>query len=342
MGKSFLLFSKNIGGYIKMSNLFEVLLNEKLGLYYFSDKVEIGKKQQHIYVKGKDLNNPILIFLHGGPGFPEWGALNKYNQALFEHYTVVHWDQRGTAKSYEANENLSLDILYSDLEDLVQIVLRSLKQSKCFIAGHSWGSVLGLMYASEHPETVHAYIGINQIIDRAKEEERSYNFLADSILHEVRKKPIQQFKRLNPPKDGQYDSIKQLSIQRKLLHQQKGFAFNNKLAKKVMSSILLTPEYSISEKFKIFKAFHHSMEQLWSDFAQINFLETIHKLNVPIYLIVGANDYVASYFHTHTFLNRLEAPFKELYFFEQSGHLACYEESERFNQIMIDTVLNHK
>jgi proline iminopeptidase len=324
-----------------MSKLFEVLLNEKLGFYYFSDQIEIGNRKQQIYVKSKDLSNPILIFLHGGPGFPEWGALNKFNDALFEHYTVVHWEQRGSAKSYLAHEKLSLDLLYSDLKDLVQFVLKSLKQSKCFIAGHSWGTVLGLKYAAEYPEYVHAYVGINQIIHRAKEEERSYNYLANSIQHEVKKKPVRQFKHIKPPKDGQYESIKQLSKQRKLLHQQKGFVVNKKVAQKVMFSILLDKEYSLGEKMTILKAFNHSTEQLWPDFATINFLDSIQKISVPIYLIVGQNDYVTSYLLTHTFMNRLDAPFKELYFFEQSGHLACYEENERFNEIMINEVKNN-
>ena len=59
-------------------------------------KVSIGGTQQWITVRGRSLRNPILLFLHGGPGAPEMPTSWTFQNPWEDYFTVVQWDQRGT------------------------------------------------------------------------------------------------------------------------------------------------------------------------------------------------------------------------------------------------------
>ena len=66
------------------------------------EEITLGGLRQWIFIRGRDQKNPILVFLHGGPGEPVLGipSCRHLDAELIDHYTVVHWDQRGAGKSY--------------------------------------------------------------------------------------------------------------------------------------------------------------------------------------------------------------------------------------------------
>jgi len=57
--------------------------------------VKIGGIKQFILIRGKNINNPILLILHGGPGSPELPMYRTFNSELENHFTVVYWDILG-------------------------------------------------------------------------------------------------------------------------------------------------------------------------------------------------------------------------------------------------------
>ena len=61
--------------------------------------LDINNTRQYVLIRGWDVNNPVLLFLHGGPGASETSMLRKYNSELEKHFTVVYWDQRNAGKS---------------------------------------------------------------------------------------------------------------------------------------------------------------------------------------------------------------------------------------------------
>lgn len=95
-----------------------------------------------------------VILLSGGPGFsPDY--LRPIAEALGDEHQFVLFHQRGTGRSaietYNA-ETLALPKLVADLEAL----RRELKLEKMTLAGHSFGGILAMMYAREHPERIRA------------------------------------------------------------------------------------------------------------------------------------------------------------------------------------------
>src|SRR3954468_2948820 len=134
-----------------------------------AEAIDIGGIKQWITIRGDDTRNPVLLVLHGGPGYVELPLSWWYTRGWEEYFTVVQWDQRGAGKTYLMSDpkavapTMTGERMVQDSEELVQWLRASLHKQKIFVWGHSWGSYLGLELALHHPEWLHAYIGTGQI-----------------------------------------------------------------------------------------------------------------------------------------------------------------------------------
>ena len=130
---------------------------------------EINGINQYLYARGQNKENPIIFFIHGGPGSPISPMIYKYQQGLENDYTVVNWDQRNAGKTYFLNKDKADDIKSSlsieqSIDDTYEVVkfLKQRFEKDIIIMGHSWGSTLGTMFVNKYPELVKAYVGIGQ------------------------------------------------------------------------------------------------------------------------------------------------------------------------------------
>ena len=141
--------------------------------------MDINGAQQYVLIRGTDQSNPVLLFLHGGPGASATALLRKFNSELEEHFTVVYLDQRGAGKSY--NKHISKDEIkvkqyIEDAEFLVNYLKNRFATDKIFLVGHSWGSRLGMYLLQKHPENFSAYVGVGQELAAFEGELQSYQF----------------------------------------------------------------------------------------------------------------------------------------------------------------------
>ena len=148
--------------------------------------ITLNDQEEYISISGKDISNPVIIFLHGGPGSPTTFSDYCWQDYLTDEYTVVGWDERGCGRSYYRNTDidpdnvsLSFDRQLEDLDALTDYLCDRFGQEKVIIIGHSYGSVLGSRYVLAHPEKVSAYIGVGQV---AKTYEA---FLNDNSIEEL-------------------------------------------------------------------------------------------------------------------------------------------------------------
>ena len=114
----------------------------------------LGGHAQEVLVRGADARNPVLLILHGGPGFAEMPLFTTYNADLEQHFLVVHWDQRGAGRSYAADippESMTLRQFVADALELINWLTVRFTQEKVYLVGHSWGSLLGATLAAECP-----------------------------------------------------------------------------------------------------------------------------------------------------------------------------------------------
>lgn len=142
----------------------------------------INGSEQTIMINGDDRSNPLLLFLHGGPGTPQIGYARKYQNKLEKHFTVVNWDQRGAGLSYSKEipgSSMTLDQLTADTIHLTERLCKQFTRQKIYIAGYSWGSVLALHVLQERPDLYYAYIGISQVVNIQKEETEAYRLMME-------------------------------------------------------------------------------------------------------------------------------------------------------------------
>ena len=141
------------------------------------EAVRIGDIDQWIEVRGQNVNNPILLFIHGGPGVAFIPMGSTFQDPWEKYFTVVQWDQRGAGKTYESNDKelqrrtMNLAQMEQDTVAVANYLRTRFKREKIFVVGHSWGSMLGLWLAHEHPEMVYAFVGTGQAVSMQQNEE---------------------------------------------------------------------------------------------------------------------------------------------------------------------------
>lgn len=302
------------------------------------EKVALGGINQSILIRGHDISAPILLFLHGGPGFPEMGVAYKFQRKLEEHFIVVNWDQRGAGKSFSKKipeESMTIEQFVSDALELIQLLRERFEKEKIYLVGHSWGSALGLLLIHRYPELFFAYIGIGQVIDPLESEHVSLEFVQSVAKDRRNKKAIKELAEIQLPYGK---NINALLTQRKWLQKfggttyEKGGMFLFKIA-------LGSPESSFKDVFNLFKCLNFSLENMNTEIEELKFFKTIPEVSIPVYFCIGRHDYQVSFELAERYFNQLQAPQKKLIWFENSAHLPHLEEPEKFDDVMISMVL---
>ena len=147
-----------------------------------SEKVyaNINGVNMGMIIKSKDASNPVLLFVHGGPGMPEYPLTEKYPTGLEDYFTVVWWDQRGSGLSYQSGmpeEKMTTEQFISDTIEVSKYLRERFGQDKIYLMAHSWGSYIGIQAAAKSPELYHAYIGIGQISNTMESEKIAYDYM---------------------------------------------------------------------------------------------------------------------------------------------------------------------
>ena len=141
--------------------------------------VPINGIGQWITIKGERCGNPVILFIHGGPG----NALSPYADAIYagweRHYTLVQWDQRGAGMTYAKQRPtedvpLTVEQMRDDGIAVARYIEQHLGQQKVILMGSSWGSILGVHMAKARPDLFHAYIGTAQVVNARDNESGMY------------------------------------------------------------------------------------------------------------------------------------------------------------------------
>lgn len=298
--------------------------------------IRLGGVDQWVMIRGENVANPPLIVLHGGPGMSEMGFFRHCNAPLERHFTVVHWDQRGTGKSFDREiprSSMTLDQFIADLDELVDIVRRRFGKEKVLILGHSWGSALGAIYAARFPAKVSVYVGAAQIGDSAAGELLSYSYGLAEAERRHDEKALKKLRAIGPPP---YPA-KSLFVERTVVSQIDGQTGLGTMWK-VGRALFGRPEASILDLPSLLKGFRFTLDAMWAEVSKLNLLKLVPALQMPVVIFVGRRDHWVPPETSVAFFDALAAPSKELVWFEHSGHEAFVDEPEKFNSTMVELV----
>ena len=282
------------------------------------ESVTIGGIKQFITLKGKDRSLPLLLFLHGGPGGSVMSYADKFTDQLQQHFVVIQWDQRETGKTRELNPSpvpLSLSLFQDDTKELIDTLLKRFQRKRLYVAGHSWGTVLGFHIARRYPDLLFALLAIGPMINQLESERIALQTLKNAALQTGNKKEAEELAKVNIP----FETGEQLFYHRKWLLQFSGSRRN--LAKSFVETWAST------------------WLHVYNEASTDNLTESLPSIDCPVYLFAGRKDYQTNSVITESYYNLLRAPKKGLFWFERSAHSVPSSEPERLQELIIEKVL---
>ena len=299
-------------------------------------KVEIGGIEQYIMVRGRDINNPILLFLHGGPGYAQISYARKYQEKLEDGFIVVNWDQRGAGKTFSFNipkETMNREQFIKDCKELIDYLCKKFNKEKIYLAGHSWGSELGLYIVDRYPEKITAFISIGQVVNGIDNDVISYDFVFEMAQKENNKKALEDLKKIGRP--PYKNIVRDTMTQRKWLGKYGGVERKINTLKDIILSSIFSPEYTGIDGLKFALGSKFTVDTMWGHYSDVDFIRDLPEVKVPIYFCVGRYDYNTPSILVENYYNYITAPKKEIIWFEESAHFPHFEEPEKFAQLAV-------
>ena len=291
--------------------------------------VEVGGIQQWITIRGEDRNNPVVLFLHGGPG----DATNPWGYAGFrlwlKHFTVVQWDQRGAGRTFGKNpdappQTITIARMTQDGVELTDVLRQQLRKDKIILIGHSWGSILGVHMVKARPDLFYAFVGTGQVADPAT----SYTVAQRELLRKAEalkdERAMQELREVGPPP---YPDGRGYRVQRKwsnffegadaFIASMVGFAFG-------------APGYTLRDVNDWFDGQNVSGEALVPQTSVLAARTLAGDFAVPVFVIQGAEDFTTPTSLARSFVDSIRAPAKAFVPIEGGGHFAVFMKSSAF------------
>ena len=296
------------------------------------EKVRIGGIDQWVSIRGNDRRNPVLLMLHGGPGWVAMPTSWYFQRGWEEYFTVVQWDQRGAGKTYVANDpatvapTMTRARMIADSEEMVAWLRKEFGKDKIFVMGQSWGSYLGLELAQRRPEWLHAYVGIGQLTNAPESERRGWAWTLQQAREDGNAEAVAELEALAPYAQGSTPvPLESLFKQRRWLNHYGGMVHNRRGGDAEAAAIKLSPEYTDQDVAGIWKGNDFSMQHLLGEVLTLDMSE-VHELKVPLFLFEGRHDHNVSSEVAAQWFETVKAPSKQLVWFEQSAHEVMIEE----------------
>ncbi|MBX4261058.1 alpha/beta hydrolase [Clostridium estertheticum] len=301
------------------------------------EQVKINGSNHEIMIRGNDMNNPVIVFVHGGPGCPEIPYADKYQNLLETKFTVVNYDQRASGKSYnffEDYSNLSTDLLVKDLLNMTDYISSRLSKKKVILIGHSFGTYIAIQAAYKAPQKYEAYIGIGQMSDTAESEIDSLNYCIKQAQNAANTDDVLYLQRLTKEiKNGNMYTPRSYVIK---------YGGASRLIDnpdKNSINFLFSSEYNLLDVIRYNYGISLCQKILLKDLLKNPLPNKVTKLKLPCYFIMGKYDYMTSSSAAKKYFDIIKTDKKEFIVFKQSAHYPQFEEKKKFSKWMCDTFI---
>ncbi len=309
------------------------------GIYMY-EYVEIGGIKQYVQIRGKDRSNPILLFVHGGPGGSMAGYAHIMQDLWEKSFTVVNWDQRNACKTYLANKDKAMEIAgtgtmedyMGDMDDIIKYLHTIYDFEKVILLGFSWGSVIGSEYAKKRPENVSSYIGVGQLINYVE----GFRVVSEQILERAKKqgnkKDIEKIHKVLdsiPDEPVMTDEfMKQVMVFSRI-----GNKYLSENSKSLSWKEFLTSPLMDGKARKAMYAHHKLLTGTFKTLFEYDFRDDLNY-PVPVYFITGEEDTSCPHSMLSEIIDQINAPKKELHIMEKAGHCCFYDRKEEFYNLI--------
>lgn len=287
--------------------------------------VELGGAEQWVLIRGHDRRNPVLLWLHGGPGMPAMYLAHAFQRELERDFVVVHWDRLGAGKSHRAagDRPISVRRRIDDTIELTEVLRERFGEDRIYLLGHSWGSYLGLLTVRERPDLYEAFIGTGVIAGTRAE--------ADSVRRNwiVRQAEIASDSALlaRLAEDGapSEDDV----------FRHGGALRGAESFWPLLRIGLAAPEYTLTDALNVRGGVQLVHERMEYDVSPVPLEGEVERIEVPVAFLLGRHDYTTPSILAAAYLERLEAPYTELVWLEGSAHFPFLSEPGAFREALV-------
>ena len=295
--------------------------------------VTLGGMEQWVLIRGENSSNPVLLWLHGGPGSSQMPIAHAFDSKLEKDFVVVHWDQRGAGKSNprDFDENtMSIQQYIEDAHQLTLYMKEQYGQEKIYLVGHSWGTQFGILLAQAYPKDYYAYIGVSQVVDPLRNGELSWPWLEAQVNTTGNQKDIQALQDMGGPPFVEHDRYVSFAKMIEAYGGGTDIPFGKQL-----QAALAAPEYTLQDYAAWFNGANRGSGPMWDSTLDFKLLRDVPRLNLPVYFLMGANDHNTDPRLVQEYLDSLEAlQGKELILFEDSAHTPFLSQPDAFHQAL--------
>ena len=294
-----------------------------------NESLTIGGITQWVSLRSDNIKNPIILFLHGGPGTAQISFSRKSQRRLEDSFLVVNWDQRGAGRSYSRSlrkEDMTIGCFIEDAEELIEYLLKRFGQEKIYLVGHSWGTMIGAYLTAKRPDLILAYIAIGQVVDMERGELISYQFTLDEARRLNNKKAIQQLEKIGQPP---YATLNDAGVQRNWLSKFHGASYEGTLEGTILKNISIR-DLQPFDIIRVVAGAMFSLSTLEDELNKVKIIQDVPEMEVPVYFCCGRRDYNAPFELVVEYAEKLKALQKRIIWFEHSAHMPNFEEPELF------------
>jgi pimeloyl-ACP methyl ester carboxylesterase len=303
--------------------------------------VGIGGIDQWITIKGQDRHNPVVLFLHGGPGDPiSPYADSIYGQAWQQRFTLVQWDQRGAGRTYGKTgpsiaSTLNVNRMVKDGVEVAEYLVKHLHHEKIIITGGSWGSILGVYMAKARPDLFYAYVGTAQVVNM-KQNPAGYEKLLALARADADQRAIGELEAIGPPP---WNALRKLGT---LLRWQQVY--------EAKTGSLHTTPFSLSAEYTGVKdrADYAAGEELsfvtffgatlLGPIMEVDLRQLGTKFAIPVFIIQGQEDLRAPPEIAKSYFDRIDAPQKQFFVLPGSSHEPSRDSTDLLLKVLLEKV----
>jgi pimeloyl-ACP methyl ester carboxylesterase len=300
--------------------------------------VNINGLNQRMIIRGRDTTNPVLLYLHGGPGDPEFPFVHYFNPGIEDMFVVCYWDQRGAGLSYSKDipsSSFNLSQFVDDAGKVSEYLLHRFNHKKIYLLGHSWGSMLGAYTANKFPDYYYAFISVGQVGNQEKSEKISYEHVLLKAKELDDSRAIKALLKIgSPPYENPEVELDNMIVERKYVIKYGGAVKKGNFYPQAVKPLIFCREYTVQDKINYLRGMNLSKKYLWNFIMKTNLFRTIPSQKIPIYVIHGTSDYETSFLIAKEYFDSLAAPLKKFYPFDNSAHSPIFEEPEKFNRLL--------
>ncbi|RFM33089.1 alpha/beta hydrolase [Chitinophaga silvisoli] len=306
-------------------------------------QLPIGGINQEIYTRGQDRENPVILFIHGGPASPISPVMWMYQRPLEEYFTMVTYDQRGAGRTFlniapdSIANTIHIDNYVNDAIAIAEHIRQRYKKKKVILMGHSWGTIVGMKAALKRPDLFYAYIGIGQVINTRENEHYSFEYALSTAQQNHNDTAVAELNGIAPYPGDQPITREKIIIARKWAQYYGGLSAYRHSSRYFFAGPYISPEYSFEDVAAIDNGNIFTLGRILPEFLEVD-LKGVKSFPIPVFMLMGRHDYTTPNAPTETWLKAVKAPVKKGIWFEHSSHMLMFEEPGKLLLSLVNEV----